>query len=192
MNKNINNIDEISADPESALSSSVWLKENEALIEKLEAAYQAAPDKSEVSHENQFYGIKFSSLNLLIDNTASSELLEDSSIYSIPLAAEWIIGVVNIRGDIVPVIDFEKLINGESTNNKIKDSKIIVINKGEDAVGFLLEYLPRPISFTENEKLSDHTSLPEVVEEHVVHAYKRDTSTWACIDFESFLQSIKC
>ena len=191
MNKNINNVGEISADPESALSSSIWLKENEALIEKLEAAYQAAPEKSEVSHENRFYGIKFSSINLLIDNAASSELLEDSSIYSIPLAAEWIIGVVNIRGDIVPVIDFEKLISGESSKNDINDSKIIVINKGEDAVGFLLEYLPKPISFTENEMLSDYTSLPEVINEHVVYAFKRETSTWACIDFESFLQSIK-
>ena len=191
MNKNTHIVADMNADSESALSSSAWLKENEALIEKLEAAYQAVPEKSEVGQENQFYGIKFNNLNLLIDKNVSSELLEDSIVYPIPLAADWIIGVVNIRGDIIPVIDFEILISGKSTKENIDNSKIIVINKGEDAVGFLLDHLPKPIGFNDDEKLCDHSILPKVVQEYVVYAFKKEGTTWARIDFDSFIQSIK-
>lgn len=191
MNKNEQNVNGANVEPDLGLSSSAWLKENEALIEKLEAAYQAAPEKTETNSENQFYGIKFNSLNLLIDKNISSELLEDSVVYPIPLAADWIIGVVNIRGDIIPVIDFEKLICGESEKQTTDESKIIIINKGEDAIGFMINHLPRPIGFNDDEKLSGHSTLPKVVQEHVDFAFKKEATTWARIDFESFIQSIK-
>ena len=172
MNKDINNSSNVRADSESALSNSIWLKENQALIEKLEAAYQKAPESNDSNMDNQYYGIEFTSLNLLIDKNTSSELLEHSSIYPIPLAAEWIIGVVNIRGDIVPIINFEKLICKESTKINISKCRIIIINKGEDAVGFIINDLPKPINFTESEKLTDGISLPKVVSNYALCALK--------------------
>ncbi len=175
----------------SAYTGQVWLKENEELVEKLEAAYEAVPGKNAANHNKQFYGIKFNTLHLLIDKNISSELLEDSSIYPVPLAADWLIGVANIRGDIVPVIDFEKMITGESANQNTNNSKIIIINKGMDAIGLMLDQLPKLISFSSDAKLSDYSSLPEVIQEYVEYAYTQDAITWACVDFPAFIQSNK-
>ena len=184
MNKSNNiTVNKIKDESSSAYAGPIWLKENEELIEKLEAAYRAVPEKNTASLNKQFYGIKFNTLHLLIDRNISSELLEDSIVYPVLLAADWIIGVANIRGDIIPVIDLEQMITGESTNKNINSSKIIIINKGVDAIGLLLDQLPKLISFNSDAKLNDYSSLPGVIQEYVEYAYTQDAITWVCIDF---------
>ncbi len=185
------NINEIIGVANSANTGSVWLKENEKLIEKLEAAYKAAPEKNEASQSNQLYGIKCNTLHILIDKNTPSELVEDNTVFPIPLAIDWILGVANIRGDIIPIIDLEKTISGEITNYNINGSNVIIIGKGEDAIGLLLKQLPMLVSVSNDEKLNDYSNLPESIREYVEYAYTHDERIWACINFPLFIQSLK-
>jgi len=89
-NTTINNIIDESI---SANTDPVWSKDNEALIEKLELAYQATPEEISLKDNNQFFGIKLNKLRLLIDQNTPSELLEKCSIHPIPLTTSWIVGV---------------------------------------------------------------------------------------------------
>ena len=185
------NINEIIGAANTASTGSVWLKENEKLIEKLEAAYKSAPEISAASQSNQLYGINFSSLHILIDNNTPSELVEDNTVFPIPLADDWILGVANIRGDIIPIIDLEKTITGEITNYNSDSSNIMIIGKGEDAFGLPLEQLPMPVCVSNDEKLHDYTSVPEPIREYVEYAYTHDERIWASINFPLFIQSLK-
>lgn len=192
MNKYSNtNINEIIGEANSASTGSVWLKENENLIEKLEAAYKSVPENKAASQRNQLYGIKFSSLHILIDKSTPSELVEDNTVFPIPLADDWILGVANIRGDIIPIIDLEKTITGEITNYNSNSSNILIIGKGEDIFGLLLEQLPMPISVSNDEKLHDYADVPEPIREYVEYAYTHDERIWASINFPLFIQSLK-
>lgn len=168
-----------------------WLEENEKLIEKLETAFRAIPEKNRSDKVNQFYGLELNSVHLLIGNNTSSELLEDNTIFSLPFSAEWIIGVANVRGDVVPIINLEQLISGNIIEQTLNNTKIIIVGKGENAIGILLNQLPKPINFSNNEKLSDFTNLPEIISKHTDHAYVREDVTWVCINFSSFIQSLK-
>ena len=168
-----------------------WLEENEKLIEKLETAFRAIPEKNTTGQVNQFYGLALNAIHLLINNNTPSELLEDNTVFPIPFAAEWIIGVANVRGDVVPIIDIEQIMTGSTENNTADNGKIMIIGKGETAIGLLLNQLPKPISFSNNEKLSDFTKLPKLIFEHTEHAYVREDITWVCINFSSFIQSLK-
>ncbi len=177
--------------PDDTYTGRVWIKENEALIEKLEAAFKASPDKSTKDYSHQFYAIQVSKLNLLIDKSTSCELLEECVMYPIPLSEPWIAGVTNVRGDVIPVIDFDKGNTDNSNTKNLVNKKIIIINKGPDAFGLLLDELPKLIGFNFNEKLMDHSDISENIKEFVEYAYIKENITWVCIDFVSFINSIK-
>lgn len=175
----------------SAYTDPVWSKENEALIEKLETAYKATPNKDLSNKNKQFYGIKFNNLHLLIDENTPSELLKNSSVYPIPLTTKWIIGVSNIRGDIIPIIDLESIINGTSKDLDVNNSNIIIINKGAEAIGLMLEQLPKIVSFTDDKKLNDYSDLPESIRDYINYAYEDDGTAWVGMNFPLFINSIK-
>ncbi|QMU62087.1 MAG: hypothetical protein GKR92_10430 [Gammaproteobacteria bacterium] len=185
------NFNEIIDASNTAHTGSVWLKENEKLIEKLEAAYKSTPEKNSTNQSNQLYGIKFNTLHILIDKNTPSELLEDNSVFPIPLAADWIIGVANIRGDIIPIIDIEKTVLGETKNINANSNNIMIIGKGEDAIGLLLDQLPMLISVADDAKLNDYSNLPKIIQEYVEYAYTHDDQKWVCINFPLFIQSLK-
>ena len=167
-----------------------WLKENEQLIEKLELAFKAVPDNKITGNVSRFYGLQLDSLHLLIDNNASSELLENNTIFPIPLSADWIIGVVNVRGDVVPVINIEQMITGNTKAYDINNCNIMMVGKGDNAIAMVLDKLPTPISFSNSDKLGGFSKLPASIREHTEYAYMRDDIIWSCINFSSFIKSL--
>ena len=69
------------------------------------------------------------------DVLGTNEVLEVSEITRIPGASEAMIGVINLRGNVVPVIDLRKRLNLPEKERTI-DSAIIIIETeyGEDKV----------------------------------------------------------
>jgi len=55
----------------------------------------------------------------------------------------------------------------------------------------VIEDLPKPIAFSFNEKLSDLSDLPEKIRSYAKYAYKKDVTTWICINFDSLIQDFK-
>ncbi|MEJ8554426.1 chemotaxis protein CheW [Tepidibacter sp. Z1-5] len=79
--------------------------------------------------KNEFYGININYVQTI------EKMIE---ITRVPKANAYVKGVINLRGEIVPVIDLRKRFNIESSDYD-KDSRIIV-NKIEDVlVGFIVD-----------------------------------------------------
>ncbi|WFD11699.1 chemotaxis protein CheW [Tepidibacter hydrothermalis] len=79
--------------------------------------------------KNEFYGININYVQTI------EKMIE---ITRVPKANAYVKGVINLRGEIVPVIDLRKRFNVESSDYD-KDSRIIV-NKIDDVlVGFVVD-----------------------------------------------------
>lgn len=79
--------------------------------------------------KNEFYGININYVQTI------EKMIE---ITRVPKANLYVKGVINLRGEIVPVIDLRKRFNVESSDYD-KDSRIIV-NKIDDVlVGFIVD-----------------------------------------------------
>ncbi len=167
-----------------------WLFDNEKLIEKLESAYQGTSDEKQSGSVLRCYGFKASNMNFIIDEATACEILEESNIHFVPLSATWLIGVSNIRGDVVPIIDLEKLINGDDTNAEYKNRKLAIIGKGENTIGIELDELPVLLEFDKRKKLNDFSNQAERIRPFIQYAYTKDDDIWFCINFPSFIQSI--
>ena len=89
-------------------------EENENLIRKLESSYQVSNKQESDTSATRFYALALDNLKLLINVQTSCELLDDNVIYTIPQVSEWLRGVVNVRGNVVPIIDLENIVTGKN------------------------------------------------------------------------------
>ena len=166
-----------------------WVERHAELITKLEAEYQTSQEVKDDSSDIRYYEFSVGNLNLLISDEMSSEILEDSIINPIPLAPSWLLGAGNVRGDIVPIIDLEQIVTGEIGVTEPVDYKILILSQGGDSIGLLLAKLPVPINFKIEERVSDYSKLPKLIQPFTTVAYKRKHNIWVCLDHPSFISS---
>jgi len=179
----------IASEVDSKSTRTGWLEKHAELIKKLEAEYQFTPDANKSSTDERYFGFTIGSLNMLLSASLSSEILEDSLIYPIPLSPNWLLGACNHRGDIVPVIDFEQIISGDKSAIEAGKHKTLVLDKDENAIGIQLSKLPSPINFKKKERLNNFSKLPKLVQPFVTKAYKKGGKIWVCVDFPFFIES---
>ncbi len=59
-------------------------------------------------------------------------------ITRVPFVEQHIIGIVNLRGNIIPVIDLRRLFDLETVAPD-DDSRFVIVNEGENVVGLLVD-----------------------------------------------------
>ena len=171
-------------------SHSTWLDAHTELITKLESEYETPEETKEKTTVVRHYGFNIGVLNLLIAEDMPCEVLEENSIYSIPLAPSWLIGTCNVRGDIIPIIDLEHILSGKDRITKPNEHKTFIIGEAENAMGLLLNKLPIPIHFKEENQISNFSGLPKQVRSFITIGYKREQQVWICIDYSSFFTTL--
>ncbi|MBM7559051.1 chemotaxis protein CheW [Marinitoga litoralis] len=77
-------------------------------------------------------------------------VIEKEEITPIPNTKDFIEGVVNLRGRIVPVFNLFKILNLDSTNEIVFDS-IIILKIDKEEVGILVNKVNNVISFNDEQ-----------------------------------------
>ncbi len=73
-----------------------------------------------------------------IDIANVQEINEDLAITKVPLAAEYVQGIMNLRGQIVTVID-QSLKIGLSAARVTKESRIVIVKSQGESIGLLVD-----------------------------------------------------
>ncbi len=66
------------------------------------------------------------------------EIIEVQEITQVPLSYDYILGVINLRGSIVSVVDLRKRLFGESSPF-LESSRIVIVSYNGDSTGFLVD-----------------------------------------------------
>lgn len=79
--------------------------------------------------ESNFYGLD-------VNNVLSIERV--SKITRIPNSPEYMLGLMNLRGDVIPVIDL-RLKLGLDISEVDKNTRVIIVNESDNVVGLLVD-----------------------------------------------------
>lgn len=104
------------------------------------------------------------------------EILRVPVIAAVPNTPDYIQGVINLRGNIVPVINLNSKFDFESKKLENKEEKIIVIEDRDEYVGILVDNVNEVIKIKEEdiaETPDIETSLPKDVFLGVLNFKKR-------------------
>jgi len=138
------------------------------------------------SRQRVRYGFRIDNLGFLIDKDTVSEIVEQAIVYPVPHAPPWLAGLINLRGNLVPVFDL-KLCLGLKKTSEIKQY-LLVLDKGDDAVCLLIDNLPLLVS--EDRKIVHMPPLPPSLQGCVSKTYSHDKILWIEFDHRHFFQSL--
>lgn len=108
------------------------------------------------------------------------EVLEMPKLTRVPRAKPWLMGVANVRGDLLPVLDLGRLLGREQTR-LTDDSRVVVLNDDDVPAGFLVDDVVGFRGFSpqdqRHELLTDEP-LNEVTQKFLLGAFVRDGTAW--------------
>ncbi|MDH7603917.1 MAG: chemotaxis protein CheW [Melioribacter sp.] len=108
--------------------------------------------KNEAAEILQLVGFKIAEEEYAVDILMVQEIIRMMQVTKVPNAPDFVDGVVNLRGRIIPVIDLRSKL-GLSRKEVDKDKRIIVVEVSGKTVGFIVdavtEVLRIPASITE-------------------------------------------
>ncbi len=117
--------------------------ENEKLITK--------PNHSEKSTIVQMVGFIISDDMFALDILMVQEIIKTTTITNLPNSPEFIEGVINLRGSILPVIELRKRLNLAELKDKPKShSRIIIVNIDNHVTGFIVDSVTKILKVKEN------------------------------------------
>ena len=149
-------------------------------------------------HATKRYGILLSEVGLLIPAGEFSELITQQPITPIPTKVDCFIGLINLRGNLVPTFELEILFKSRSqrqlgngagsTTDKQSRHLVLVLGKGGDAVGFRLSDVPITLTLAAQQKVRGIPELPQSIADFCAGAYTTEKNIWLEFDFRQFVE----
>ncbi len=124
-----------------------------------------------------------------VDILMVQEIIKNSNITAIPDSPDFIEGVINLRGNIIPIIDLKKRLKlVEKNKPKGEDVWIMVLNISGRVTGFMVERVTRVIKV----QASMIKPPPELVvsglqSDYIRGVCKQDQKLLAILDFNRIL-----
>jgi len=160
-----------------------WLSPSEALTRFTPGPRTRRP--SERAATPIRFGFQVGDIGLLVPAGMLSELVEETDIYPLPMTPAWFRGLINLRGNLVPVFDLKRLFDMASADEK--QPNLLVLDAEAEAVGILIDGLP--LTVDTGRRLDQVPPLPKILQEHSRIAYAREREIWIDFDFDGFFRA---
>lgn len=129
-------------------------------------------------------GIAFqvADLNLVSEISGIVEILTVPSLTIVPGAKPWVMGVANVRGTLVPVIDFRQFLGGEKTTQS-KYSRVLVVQQSGGVVGLLIDEVQGQRHFLVEEMSQSRHFADQAIAPYLTREYLKGEDYWGAVDF---------
>lgn len=132
------------------------------------------------------YGFRIGTLGLLIPRETGSEVLTMPQVTELPRAPAGFLGLINLRGNLVPIYALHTLLRLETGTNSAMLA--LVFGQGDKAVGLAIDGYP--VALTALLQLPGAPPVPEGLQEHVHEAYTLNGNVWLEFDHGAFFDEI--
>lgn len=137
---------------------------------------------------------------LVSDYEAVAEILTVPQITPVPGAQPWMLGVANVRGNLLPVVDFRQFLEGARSVLHEGHQKVIVLRQPGGDVAVTIDELYGQRAFLDEQQL-DADSAEEAVRERagqlaegryggfVERVYRLQDELWGVFSFERLVRT---
>ncbi len=104
-------------------------------------------ENKETSTVNYRFYYSVGSFNILLEQNIKAENLSLDKIYELPHPASWCVGIVNVRGIIVPVVDMNILLETTQKTATRKTKHLLLQHEDFSPIVLQIDELPTMIDF---------------------------------------------
>lgn len=127
------------------------------------------------------YGLAIGGQRFLLDLKNSVHVVDEASAYRLPNTRSWMLGVVNLRGSLVPLYDLAGCF--ELPPSPADRRMILVLGDGDNAAASVIDGPPRHVLVDENQEVDQLPSLHDFVVPHASGAYRLADGVWVELDW---------
>ncbi len=129
-------------------------------------------------------GIAFqvADLNLVSEISDIVEILTVPSLTHVPGAKNWVMGVANVRGTLVPVVDFRLFIDGNRSALS-KYSRVLVVQQSGGVVGLLIDEVQGQRHFLAEDVSESRHFAEHAIGQYLTREYLKGDEYWGAVDF---------
>lgn len=168
-----------------------WLNPSAALtrlqLDERELRGEAGASLAAAEHEQLRHGVTIGPFSVLLPPDVVSEVVKGSSIYPVPKTASWVKGLLNLRGNLVPVFNLAE--HFDASAQAAESPQILAVGKAEQAVALIVDGIPK-LASTRQPISHDALPLPEGMRNHVRGAYVEEESMWLELDISGLIESL--
>ncbi|MUG32659.1 chemotaxis protein CheW [Psychrobacter sanguinis] len=79
-----------------------------------------------------------------------------NSLTEVPMSKPWLLGIANIRGQLLPLVDLASFVNLSGTAEQLNRRKVLVVKQQDIAVGLLVDTVWHIKNFLPKHYLPEH------------------------------------
>ncbi len=146
------------------------------------------PQQKVVKDEWSGIGFKVQGLQMVAPLGHVVEILTYPELSRVPGAKSWVLGIANIRGNLLPVMDLKNYLFGQSTPRN-KKSRVLVLNHQGVFSGLLVdEVMGMRRFFAETRRLTP-ADTDASVKPYIEHIYNQNNEQWLVFSMHKLAES---
>lgn len=115
------------------------------------------------------------------------EILDPPPYTRVPGAKPWVIGIANVRGGLLPLMDLNGFITGSSLANR-HSGRVMVVNHKGVLVGLLVEAVQGLRHFSPNEQTYELPEISNNLKPYIKQAFQKDNDYWAVFSMHALVE----
>lgn len=116
------------------------------------------------------------------------EVIPPLPLTRVPGARPWLMGVANLRGNLLPVCDLGRLL-GHEHDREGKNTRLLVFNSDRVPVGFLVDEVAGYRQFVPSEQRHEMTASSQDYKQFLLGAFVREGQPWLAMSLHKIAQS---
>ncbi|MDH5183477.1 MAG: chemotaxis protein CheW [Gammaproteobacteria bacterium] len=134
----------------------------------------------------QYVRFRVSECFLMVKVISISEILPLPAVTQVPFTKPWVVGVSNIRGEVIPISDFSHFLF-ERGINKNKKNKLIILKGAGFSTAILVDEVLGMSDVVEDDISTDTSSVEEQIKPYIIGTVTRDEHTYSVMDSKTLL-----
>lgn len=117
-----------------------------------------------------------------------AEILHMPDVTQIPGAAGWILGIANVRGNLIAVVDMHAFL-GEKRTQITDRSRVLVVNQEGGNVGLLVDEVVGQRHMFDEDETNDNQFAESLIAGYITRQYAKEDEHWGVFDVTSLTNS---
>jgi len=145
------------------------------------------PTFDQVKDEWVGVGFRIGDSKLVAAMSDVKEILDFPKFTTVPGVKSWIIGIANVRGSLLPIMDMKGYLFGEDIKQRHKGRVIVIDYKGFNT-GLVVEEIYGMRHFRKTDETSEIAQVHGSISPYIERTFKQDGEYWSVINFYEMTQ----
>lgn len=122
-----------------------------------------------------------------VDINLVQEIVLMQEITEIPGSADYVAGMTDLRGRVVPVSEFATLL-GQEPGERTDETRVLVVEDGGGHIGFVVDAVTE-VMMVEGDKIEDAATIGSLAHEFIIAVAKLDDHLISLVDVRQLLKT---